>query len=136
MSITLKEYYMGRDLLYDLKDEYRNNANETILKVGKLLDFIVASGVEVEPHPKTGSIVTSGWRPAEVNSKVSGAAPRSKHITCQAVDIYDPEGDIDNFLTDEILEKYQLYREHPSATKGWVHLQIVPPRSGKRTFYP
>ena len=29
-----------------------------------------------------------------------------------------------------------LWMEHPLATKGWCHLQVVSPRSGMRVFYP
>jgi hypothetical protein len=36
----------------------------------------------------------------------------------------------------EVLQEIGLWQEHPAATKGWCHLQIVPPRSGKRVFFP
>jgi hypothetical protein len=35
-----------------------------------------------------------------------------------------------------VLEELQLWLEHPDATPGWCHLQILPPRSGRRVFYP
>lgn len=77
----------------------------------------------------------SGWRPPAYNATVPGAAPNSTHMTGNGIDIADPDGAFDDWLTDEILEKYGLYREHPSQTKSWCHLQRVPPRSGKRTYY-
>jgi len=52
------------------------------------------------------------------------------------VDVYDPFGDLDFWLNDAILERFELYREAPEKTSGWCHLQSVPPGSGKRTFYP
>jgi hypothetical protein len=57
-------------------------------------------------------------------------------MTCQAVDLEDKAGKLKAFCTEEILEKYDLYMEHGSATPSWLHLQVVPPRSGRRIFYP
>jgi hypothetical protein len=63
-------------------------------------------------------------------------APMSCHKKGHAVDVYDPENTLDALLSDELLEDYQLYREIPDATLGWVHLQDLPPKSGRRSFYP
>lgn len=127
---------MGRDILYDCSDEWRANARETLDKVNKFLSFLESTYPDIDWEKKNGTLVSSGWRPPEVNKNTPNAAPKSKHITCQAIDIYDPDGDIDETITDELLEQFELYREHPSATKSWVHLQTVPPKSKKRTFYP
>lgn len=83
-------------------------------------------------------VINSGWRPAAYNATVQGAAPNSKHITGQAVDIGDPDGELDNFLfaNQDWLLQHGLWMEHPLATKGWCHLQCVPPRSGNRVFFP
>lgn len=62
--------------------------------------------------------------------------PKSQHKRAHALDVYDPRGELDELLTDEVLAAHGLYREHPNATPGWCHLQNVPPHSGKRTFYP
>jgi len=60
----------------------------------------------------------------------------SKHKTAHAVDVFDPGNNLDNRLDDEILERFGLWREHPDSTLGgWCHLQDVPPKSGKRSFY-
>lgn len=53
-----------------------------------------------------------------------------------AVDWYDPEDHFDAWITDERLERHDLYREHPDATKGWAHLTDRAPHSGHRTFRP
>lgn len=63
-------------------------------------------------------------------------APSSKHKTGHAVDVFDPKNELDGMLTDEILEQFGLYREHPDDTPGWCHLQDVSPKSGRRTFKP
>ena len=86
------------------------------------------------PSPDAG--LRSGYRPPDFNSGVKGAAPNSKHQTGHAVDLNDNDEALDNWLTDFILTKYNLYREAPSATLSWCHLQDEPPKSGKRTFIP
>lgn len=82
--------------------------------------------------------VNSGWRPSAINAATPGSAQFSKHMTGQACDLADPHGDLDEWCLDnlEILEQLGLWLEHPAATKGWCHVQTVPPRSGKRVFYP
>lgn len=63
-------------------------------------------------------------------------APHSAHKDSQAVDIPDPNNELDHWLTDAILEEFGLYREHPDDTPGWCHLTRRAPNSGKRSFHP
>lgn len=60
----------------------------------------------------------------------------SKHLFGQAADIADPKGDLYDWATKniELLTKIGLWCE--AGTKGWLHLQSVPPRSGSRFFKP
>jgi hypothetical protein len=138
--ITLKQFYMSRDMIYRamLTEELKANAQVTVDRVNALLEEALRGGVTLEMHPGNHSLVSSGWRPPTVNAKTAGAAPKSKHMTCQALDVYDPDGDLDDWCMDHLeqLEAIGLWLEHPSATKGWCHLQTLPPRSGKRVFYP
>lgn len=140
LQFDRRDYFMGRDKAYpdDLTPEIDANADITIERANRLLTDAQADGVVLEKSPKTSSIVTSGWRPPAVNRNVPGAAPRSKHMTGQAVDIFDPEGDLDNWAMNHLerLEAVGLWLEHPSATKNWCHLQTVAPRSGVRVFFP
>lgn len=127
--IALADYWMGRDAAYpqDLTGEIEANAEELLRRVNKLLaEFGEARAVR------------SGWRPPAVNEATAGAAPRSKHMTGQAIDLDDPEGDLDEwcFARPDRLEALGLFQEHPGATKSWTHLQSVPPRSGNRVFWP
>lgn len=127
--ITLSEYFMGRDLQYPslLTTELRANAIITVERANALLDLF-----------GEWRKVNSGWRPPAINAGTPGAAPFSKHMTCQAIDLSDPEGDLDEWLlgcTQHLLD-LQLWMEHPAATKGWSHVQIVPPKSGRLVFYP
>ena len=138
--ITLKDYYMGRDEKYKtlLTPQLRANAALTVGAANLLLSAAASDGVYLEVHPVTRSLVSSGWRPPAVNALTPGAAVRSKHMNCEAIDLYDSEGDLDAWCMDNLykLEGFKLWLEHPGATKGWCHLQIIPPRSGNRVYYP
>lgn len=138
--ITVQNYWMGRDVEFkkDLTDEIKKNADDLIVKVNQLLLRAKVSGIECECNPDTGTSVSSGWRPPAVNKAVPGAAIRSNHMTGKAIDLYDPEGVLDNWCMSHqgAMAEVGLWMEHPSATKGWCHLQSVPPRSGNRVFYP
>jgi hypothetical protein len=85
---------------------------------------------------KTGTLVAGekygGFRPQDCPI----GAPHSKHKEGKAVDVYDPHGDLDRWITDARLKNAGLAREHPSCTGTWAHLQSEPPPSGHLTFYP
>lgn len=136
----MTDYLMDRDRIFP--QEYsigvKANAELTVQAVNALLKRLEASKVHLEVHPVTRTIISSGWRPPQINNQVKNAAVRSKHMTAQACDLYDPDGVIDDWLMDNLanMPDLGLYMEHPSATKGWSHVQIVPPKSGKVCFYP
>ncbi|WP_343625355.1 hypothetical protein [Roseateles puraquae] len=140
--ITISDYFMGRRERYPLalSPSIEREAFRTVDLANKLLVQAQTYGVSVDIHPVNKSHVSSGWRPPEVNAATPNAAARSKHMTGQAIDIYDPDGDLDDWLmTGEgqaAMVALGLWHEHPSATKGWAHVQTVPPNSGRRTFYP
>lgn len=127
--ITVKEYFMGRDERYpnELTTELRINAQDIVNRVN---DLLVLFGQTRK--------VNSGWRPQVINEATPGAAIKSKHMTCQAVDLEDADGDLDEWAMTNTwaLENCGLWMEHPAATKGWAHFQTVPPKSGRRVFYP
>lgn len=88
--------------------------------------------------------VTSGWRPPAYNAKVQGASKTSLHMTCEACDLEDADGELDDWCMsqegDQVLRRLGLWHEHPSSTKGadgegWCHVQTRPPGSGNRHFY-
>lgn len=139
---TLKQYWNGNDTRYpkELTAAIQVNAEELVRRLNQLCVALQFNGIALEAHPRTGTIFSSGWRPPEVNSITPGAAVCSLHMTGEAADLYDPEGAIDDFLMAKkgqaLLEGLGLWLEHPSATKGWCHVQTRPPRSGRRVFYP
>lgn len=127
--ITREDFFKGRDTQYpaDYTQAISDNADLTIALANQLLyAFGESRGVN------------SGWRPPSVNAGTPGAAPFSRHMTGEAIDIYDPEGDLDEWcLANQAqLVTLGLWQEHPASTKGWCHVQTVAPKSGNRVFYP
>jgi hypothetical protein len=142
--ITLEQYWMGRDLEYahELTGGIRAAAEELVGKVNLLLNFAEADGVTPGFDQVTGTHVASGWRPAAVNERTSNAAAASRHLTGQAVDLQDtPDRALAAWCLANLpdLKNCGLWMERPMWTGGrdpWVHLQSVPPRSGRRVFIP
>lgn len=127
--ITITDYLMGRDIRYgaEITHQMWNDAEDLLVRVNVLLELFG------EPRA-----VTSGWRPAAVNSATPRAAKYSNHVLMRAIDLEDDDGALDEWCltNEEQLAELGLWLEHPAATKGWCHLQSVPPRSGRRVFYP
>lgn len=109
------------------------NAVDLLERVSALEEDFVEDGGQVfsmtsghRCRAKTLDLIAKGYR----------AAVGGKHESAHAVDVADPLNELDAWLDDEKLASYGLYREHPDATKGWTHLQNVPPGSHNRTFKP
>ncbi len=140
--IALADYWMGRDATHShlISAQLLSSASLTVALANDLLDAARAAGLRLVNSPRTGTPISSGWRPPDVNAAIPNAAVNSKHLTAQAVDLYDPDGELDEWLMSQpgqlLLGQLGLWMEHPSATKGWAHVQTVPPRSGRRVFYP
>lgn len=142
MIVTLSDYWMGRDRLFatSMSPDLEHRAVRMVALTNELLRRARAAGVSIPVNPRTENHVSSGWRPPSINANTPNAAPNSKHMTGDAIDLYDPDGDLDDWLMSDAgqaaMVEVGLWHEHPSATKGWAHLQSLPPRSGRRTFYP
>ena len=120
----------------DVTDEIHDNIQVLLARVNDLLRAYESDGHPVRINPATGTCVSGkefgGLRPPHCTQ----GAPNSAHKKGQAVDITDPDGKLDSWVTDAILEEFDLYREHPDDTNGWLHLSIRRPGSGRRTFKP
>lgn len=140
MRITLEHYWMGRDKTHgaELTPVIEANALVLVERVNKLLTY-AGGALELVRNPRTGSPLTSGWRPEAINGATPGAAIFSAHMSGEAIDLFDPDGEIDDWLwaNQHILGflDVDLYVEHPSATKGWAHLQTRVPKSQRRMPY-
>lgn len=112
--ISRDEVLMGRDKQAPLSPELEQN-------LGRLLRAVNVIR-RLYNKPMT---VSSGYRPASVNSAVGGAKA-SFHMRCLAVDFKDADGAIDAWLSQnqDVLEALGLWQEHPDATKGWAHVDL------------
>lgn len=127
-ALTVADYLKGRIKFLELTPAIQrntlillNNVNALLTKFGEL------------------RTVNSGFRTPEYNTPTHGIPnPKagSAHLSGEAIDLEDHDGQLKAFCTEDILKEFGLYLEHPSATPTWCHLQTRPPKSGKRIFYP
>lgn len=126
--IDINDYTQGRCKAYALEwtETHEKNAKDLLTRVNTLLK-------QYGFYP----VVTSGWRPSEINKKVGGSKG-SKHIMCQAVDLADSYKELGGWLlkNTHLLKQCGLYMEDPMYTPTWVHLQSVAPKSGLPVFLP
>ena len=138
--ITIEQYFRWPGHEPKLKpheQHHTDTATDLLLRVNTMLADL---GWAYPIDPDTGCSISGNLGGAgdggfRLLASTTGAT-WSQHKRAHAVDVYDPGNRLDNLLTDEILENYGLYREHPISTLGWCHLQDLPPGSKKRTFYP
>lgn len=137
--IAFEDYFKAYAGHSSITNEHYRNAAILLDRVNTLLRRAEETGrVDLDINPYTGTLVggqqNGGWRPPECPI----GAPRSAHKTGEAVDLYDPDGDIDNCImaNQNWLTELGLCIEHPSATRGWCHLSTRLPKSGNRIFYP
>lgn len=132
--IQAKDFWAGRDIKYarELTAEIRNNAELTLRRVNALLALAEAEGIVCDR-------CASGWRPLAVNDATSNSAKKSKHLLGLAIDVRDSaERALARWCLRNLdkLQQIGLWMENPQWTPTWVHLQIVPPASGKRVYIP
>jgi hypothetical protein len=131
--ITLNQYFNGRPHTA----QQSSDAMDLLSAVNALLAHYSADeGVELPINPHTGDLISGqnegGFRLPDCPQ----GALHSSHKEAKAVDVYDPNDDLDTYLNDEILTQYNLYREAPHATLGWAHMTTREPGSGHITFEP
>lgn len=113
--ITISAFLMGREKQFPLSVEQALNAADLLSRVNWLLAKL-----------NIDAVVTSGYRPPEIN-QVVGGANLSQHTLCKAVDILDPYGKTGTLLTQrrELLVKAGLWLESPMYTRKNVNGNIV-----------
>jgi hypothetical protein len=129
--ITPDDYLKRRDIIYyeDWNKKLEKTMLTTLEKINNFLKEIHINDVQV----------TSGWRPQQLNDSIKNAAVKSKHITCEAVDLLDMKpfllmhAILENLIAAEI---HGVYFEDFRYTPTWVHIQVTPPKSGQRIFIP
>ena len=129
--IDLTAYWKGRNILYadELTDDIQRNAEITVAKVNELLARAGRSDIHT---------VNSGWRPVSVNEATANSGKSSKHLTAEACDLPDADRTLAGWCVDNLdqLKEIGLWMEDPRWTPTWVHLQVVPPKSGKLVYIP
>lgn len=136
--ITLEQYVGPHAKSPDWTPARQDNAITLIAICRNLEAEMVAAGVKFPDNPATKSGVSGqtfgGFRPQNCPQ----GAPNSSHKEGQAVDRFDPKGEIDAWLMahQDRLVFHGLYIEAPSATNGWSHWTTRAPRSGNRVFFP
>jgi len=143
--ITEEQIFQGYAGHPGILPAHREAVRRLLPGVNGLLAWAVTQGWSPKPHPATRSMVSGtkngGWRP----ENCATGAPNSSHKEGRAVDAADADNSLDALISkydtfggakNEILERFNLYREHPSATNTWCHLTDRRPNSGRRSFYP
>ena len=136
--IYLSQYVDKWSISIDWTPERQNNANKLLDAANALVDCMSAYGIDFPVNPATNSNISGqtlgGFRPQ--SCKIG--APKSNHKEGLALDIYDPANTIDDWLmqNQDKLVEFGIYIEAPTATLGWSHWSIKPPKSGKHVFQP
>lgn len=119
--IDLSKYSMGRDKQFpdEWTEEVQNNAKNLLIKVNALLNDL---------SWEKDCLVSSGFRPNQINTLTPGSAKKSLHQIGKAVDIIDDSNQTLGKLMisrPELLRKYGLFVEDLNSTQGkntnWVH---------------
>lgn len=136
--ITSRQYFGDYAEHRDATAQVRYHATALLDIVNDLLEVAAAAGCELPENPSTGCQISGngngGFRPQD--SKVG--AGNSKHKEGRGIDIYDPHRQLASWCLahPKALEERGLHMEDPRWTPSWVHLQDVPPGSGKLVYIP
>lgn len=117
---------------YTLTDEQKNN-----------LALLKEKTTAIEALTDKSFKVTSGFRLLRDQIRIDEKAGRkptlgSAHMKGAACDIEDLDGSLKRWCMDNqsTLRCLGLYCEMFSFTPGWVHFQVIPPKSGHTFFIP
>lgn len=135
--ITLDQYFAKKIDHPEVNLAKRTQARDLLRKVNSLLVWL---DLPEEIDPDTGSQISGSAGGAGDGgfrlSASSTGASKSAHKQARAVDVYDPGERLDTAINDDLLRRFELYRESPKHTVGWLHVQTTAPRSKRRTFIP
>lgn len=96
----------------ELTSEVKDNLTNLLEKVNALLKELAIDK----------SVVSSGFRPSDVNAATPGSAKKSLHMTGHAIDIAGHEVYKAVEKHPELLKKYGLWMESSKNAPTWSHL--------------
>jgi len=133
--ITLKELIKDQDF-DELDESIQSNLYELLNRINKIRTaynkpMIVTSGLRTMEH----HLAIYAAKGITDKSKIP---MRSNHLYGRAVDISDPDRELQKWIENNVplLEVVGLWCESFLFTKTWVHMQFNPPLSGRRFFIP
>jgi len=143
--ITREHYFAAKP--HSSEDDIA--AEDLMVRVNEVIAEAQRLGaITVPTCPNTGTQISgskggSGDGGFRLQTSTTGST-HSSHKEAKAVDVYDPEGRLDEWLDDfehgdgknDMLATHGLFREAAASTPGWTHLTTRPPHSGRRTFTP
>lgn len=136
--ISLADYFGDWYEHIDAVDARKENAEKLLDACSELEALARADGMVFPVNPQTSCQIAGqtygGFRPQACKQ----GAPHSAHKEGLAVDIYDPEDEIDEWClaNQNLLERCGIYIEDPKYTPRWSHWSIRRPSSGNRVFLP
>lgn len=145
--ISVETYLMGRIKLEELDVEKLANLNTLIPRVNTLLQAYYDATGDVRKFE-----MSSGYR-RPTDNKAAGGSKLSNHMKCAAIDLIDVNAKLGKWCqkNESLMETIGLWFEHPDATMKlvddnttesgtrvvrWLHCQCLPPKSGRRFFWP
>lgn len=114
------------------------NANDLLTRVNRIHQLAEADGVVFQTNPATHSRISGsgngGFRPRDTKTGM----PNSTHKDGRGLDTYDPHREFASWCIEHftVLAEHGLHMEDARWTPSWVHLQSVPPKSGKTVYIP
>ena len=128
----------------DWTPECQANAQALIEACTGLQADLEAAGIHFHLNPATGTTVSGEGHGGFRDQSCPIGAKDSAHKQGQAVDRYDPENEIDEYLwknfnadpENNLLVKHGIYIEAPQSTPHWSHWGIRKPASGHHIFNP
>lgn len=128
---------LGSIPISDVPMLHQQNLQELLKRVNPVLAEFAAQDY----------IVTSGYRSLQDHLRIyrakgvpdSSIPMHSAHLTGEAVDIYDPDLHLTDWLKNDrigstMLQTYDLFCEE--GNKNWVHFSTRAPHSNRRWFLP
>lgn len=136
--ITLNDYVGPHAKSPDWTLHRQTCATNMLAKCNSLKQEMEKDGVIFQTNPKTETNISGntfgGFRPQSCPE----GAPNSSHKEGRGIDIYDPDGKIDEWCMFHVerLKVHGIHIEHPFKTPSWSHWTDRAPPSGRQVFYP